>query len=1105
MRVLLNVNIIIILLLAGFQNSHAQIIITAHPRDTSVVEGESAVFTVIASGIGITYQWFKNNILIDGATNSSYTTPPVNKADDGSMFKCVVKNDGGEDTSDIAILTVMPIKYSLKINYLRSEGLVQLVPDKAEYDRGEEVKITAYPKPNYLFEKWTGDTSGSHSPLIIIMDKNREITANFKIDIIVEQITIKPNPQWPNQDVTMSVSATSMFDLTYEWFREDESLSGKIQESEYVYKVKEGDEGIYYCVVLNDKSKISSDSISLKLNTPVHITEQPGDLEGWTGKSFLFEVGVNGTGPFYYQWQKLSPDNGWTDLEQKEAQKEAYGKTDLKKEDEGKYRCIIRDEGKNVVTSRTASLEVKESITITKHPEDKKEWLGKTVTFRIETKGNTDNIQREWLHNDRVIKNQTDKELTINIDALGWEGIYKCRITDGGGSVVTSDPAELNVLEPATIVKGPVKKKVYLGEKVSFSVQAKGEEPIKYQWFHDDFEIKGKKEHTITIDNASKEDEGSYSCRVSNDGGSDYSEKASLLVDGKAKITEHPEDSTTVFTRNEATLAIKASGSLPIKYEWQFNNKTVSSQDLKVYESKYVINAAKMSDEGKYRCIVSNSEGTDTSGNAELTVRKTVEITKEPQEKISRKEGETARFSISASGYGNIKYQWQKYKKNRWSDLEGKTKSTLEISSLTQDSSGQYRCIAKNGGGEVASRTAYLIIEGPVIILDSLKDEYTGWTEKEITLSIGISGSVPIIINWYKTGIKDPIHSTGNHSSPLAELTLTNLKDKDKGEYYCIIDNSFNKPCRSKTTKLIIKKSVRITEHPKNVRAKQGDEIRMNIKAEGDGKITYQWLKDGIEQSKYISKTLIFEKVSSSQSGLYQCIATNEGGSDTSKSATLKVEGSITITQPSNGDQWRIGTIKKIKWICEDNSIKLVEIWFSKDGGKKYEIIGENVDVKDGEYQWLVQNIISSQCKIKISSSDDDKIDDETDGFFKINTSDIPIRNFRNKNKLFSPDQIHIFPNPAHIAEDKSVNFSLSTSLKILSAEITIYDALGNHIIEIPNYTLIQNNGKYRVGSWDLLSQTGQKIHSGSYLAVFTFTDREGHKLKLAGLIGITQ
>ena len=83
--------------------------ITAHPSNQTVTVGQSATFTVGASGSApLTYQWQRNMVDISGATSSSYTLSPTTLADNGAKFRCVVSNAFGNATSNEATLTVQP-------------------------------------------------------------------------------------------------------------------------------------------------------------------------------------------------------------------------------------------------------------------------------------------------------------------------------------------------------------------------------------------------------------------------------------------------------------------------------------------------------------------------------------------------------------------------------------------------------------------------------------------------------------------------------------------------------------------------------------------------------------------------------------------------------------------------------------------------------------------------------------------------------------------------------------------------------------------------------------------------------------------------------------
>ncbi len=81
--------------------------ITTQPTNASVNVGQTATFTVVASGsVPLSYQWQKNDSAIAGATSASYTTPGTAMSDDGSQFKVVVSNSAGSATSNPATLSV---------------------------------------------------------------------------------------------------------------------------------------------------------------------------------------------------------------------------------------------------------------------------------------------------------------------------------------------------------------------------------------------------------------------------------------------------------------------------------------------------------------------------------------------------------------------------------------------------------------------------------------------------------------------------------------------------------------------------------------------------------------------------------------------------------------------------------------------------------------------------------------------------------------------------------------------------------------------------------------------------------------------------------------
>jgi hypothetical protein len=84
---------------------------------------------------------------------------------------------------------------------------------------------------------------------------------------------------------------------------------------------------------------------------------------------------------------------------------------------------------------------------------------------------------------------------------------------------------------------------------------------------------------------------------------------------------------------------------------------------------------------------------------------------------------------------------------------------------------------------------------------------------------------------------------------------------------------------------------------------------------------------------------------------------------------SLKDQG-ITILSPKANDVVQAGAPYEVQWKAEvpDSEFGVnVTVEFSKDGGKSWEKVGENIP-NTGKYLWKVPKIDSAQCKIRVSS-----------------------------------------------------------------------------------------------------------------------------------------
>ncbi|MCC8426433.1 ice-binding family protein [Mucilaginibacter sp. UR6-11] len=65
------------------------------------------------------------------------------------------------------------------LNVTAVNGTVAKNPNQATYNSGSTVVLTATPNAGFTFSSWSGDAAGGANPLTVVMNSNKNITANF--------------------------------------------------------------------------------------------------------------------------------------------------------------------------------------------------------------------------------------------------------------------------------------------------------------------------------------------------------------------------------------------------------------------------------------------------------------------------------------------------------------------------------------------------------------------------------------------------------------------------------------------------------------------------------------------------------------------------------------------------------------------------------------------------------------------------------------------------------------------------------------------------------------------------------------------------------------
>lgn len=123
--------------------------ITTQPTNQTVLAGQTATFTVVASGTApLGYQWSRNGVAISGATFSTYTTPATTSSDNGAQFTAVVSNSAANITGSAATLTVNTSTSTPQFGHVAI-----LVEENANYS--SVVGTTAMPYLNSLMTQYS--------------------------------------------------------------------------------------------------------------------------------------------------------------------------------------------------------------------------------------------------------------------------------------------------------------------------------------------------------------------------------------------------------------------------------------------------------------------------------------------------------------------------------------------------------------------------------------------------------------------------------------------------------------------------------------------------------------------------------------------------------------------------------------------------------------------------------------------------------------------------------------------------------------------------------------------------------------------------------------
>ena len=298
--------------------------ITTPPGNLTVCPGSNAVFTVVASGTGLTYQWKTNGVdLADGAHYAGVTTSNL-----------TVLNATSVDALTYTVLVTGTCSSSNVSAALTVTNNVDIVTPPADLTvcPGSNAVFTVVASGAGLTYQWQANgmslANGAHfagvttSNLTVINVTSADaliytVVVNGSCDnsnatatlTVLTNVAIMTPPAnltvCPDDNAVFTVVATGT-GLTYQWQTNGVDLTdgvhyaGMTTSNLTVINVNSND-AVTYIVVVTGTCSINTATATLTLNTDVSatalisLTNPTGDAE--------FTTTASGTGPITYQWQ----------------------------------------------------------------------------------------------------------------------------------------------------------------------------------------------------------------------------------------------------------------------------------------------------------------------------------------------------------------------------------------------------------------------------------------------------------------------------------------------------------------------------------------------------------------------------------------------------------------------------------------------------------------------------------------------------------------------------------------------------------------------------------------------------------------------------------
>lgn len=235
--------------------------------------------------------------------------------------------------------------------------------------------------------------------------------------------------------------------------------------------------------------------------------------------------------------------------------------------------------------------------------------------------GNGLTLSYQWFHNGDALVNggrvtgANGKVLNVGSTVASDNGSYYCVVSYGPTEAeIQSNVINVELGTAPGFTSQPTGGTICEGENMNLTSQAVGSN-LTYQWTKNGVNVPGASGASLTVQNATASEAGTYNVLATNACGTQTSVTVEIVVDTKPTITTAPRDQA-VIEGEPVNLTVEASGTGTLAYQWFRNGEKVDDATGATYQ----IPNATGANAGVYTVEVSNNCGTVTSNSAIVDV-----------------------------------------------------------------------------------------------------------------------------------------------------------------------------------------------------------------------------------------------------------------------------------------------------------------------------------------------------------------------------------------------------------------------------------------------------------------------------------------------------